>query len=139
MPTDTPTPSYTPSPNPTSTPALDFTIPLPTEIPNISLDTLWNNSITIILAVLGIAAFMGLVYSGVMMVTSGGDAAKFTQARKNIVWILIGILVVTLSYFILVAVYNSFNNGVLMPPETSTTAQPTGNPTVPAVTPRPSP
>lgn len=57
--------------------------------------------VSIIFAFLAAMAFIGIVYSGVMMITAGGDATKFATGKKNLIWSIIGIIVVTLSYFIL--------------------------------------
>src|SRR3989344_3890093 len=59
------------------------------------------NVINLVFAFLAVMAFVGIVYSGVMMITAGGDATKFATGKKNLIWSIIGIVVVTLSYFIL--------------------------------------
>jgi small-conductance mechanosensitive channel len=63
--------------------------------------TLIMTIVSLIFAFLAVMAFGGIIYSGVMMITSGGDATKFAMGKKNLVWSIIGIIVVTLSYFIL--------------------------------------
>ena len=63
--------------------------------------TLIMTVIGLVFAFLAVMAFGGIIYSGVMMITAGGDAAKFASGRKNLIWSIIGIIVVTLSYFIL--------------------------------------
>lgn len=57
--------------------------------------------VSLIFAFLAAMAFLGIVYSGIMMMTAGGDATKFASGKKNLAWSIIGIIVVTLSYFIL--------------------------------------
>lgn len=59
----------------------------------------------LVFAFLALMAFGGLIYSGVMMITSGGDATKFATGRKNLIWSIIGIVVVTLAYTIIKLVY----------------------------------
>ncbi|MDP3992681.1 MAG: hypothetical protein Q8Q05_00460 [bacterium] len=63
--------------------------------------TLIMTVISLIFAFLAVMAFGGIIYSGVTMITSGGDATKFATGKKNLIWSIIGIIVVTLSYFIL--------------------------------------
>lgn len=59
-----------------------------------------------IFAVLGVAAFIGIVYSGFMMVTSGGDATKFAVAKKNLLWSVIGVVVIAVAYMLVGFVYS---------------------------------
>lgn len=63
--------------------------------------TLIMTVVSLIFAFIAAMAFGGIMYSGVMMITSGGDATKFAAGKKNLIWSIIGIIVVTLSYFIL--------------------------------------
>jgi hypothetical protein len=71
-----------------------------------SIDALITNIINLVFLILGIAAFVGVVYSGFMMITSGGDATKFATGRKNLLWAVIGIIVIILSFFLVKTVYN---------------------------------
>lgn len=52
-----------------------------------------------LLLVSGLAA-IAIIYSGLMYITAGGDAEKALKARKNLMWAIIGVVVATLSYFI---------------------------------------
>lgn len=61
---------------------------------------------SLIFAFLAAAAFVGIVYSGFMMITAGGDASKMEAGKKNLIWSIIGIIVVVLSYFIIKFVYS---------------------------------
>ncbi|MEK7170801.1 MAG: hypothetical protein AAB774_00645 [Patescibacteria group bacterium] len=61
---------------------------------------------SLIFAFLAAAAFIGIIYSGVMMITAGGDATKFAAGKKNLVWSIIGIIIVVLSYFIIKFIYS---------------------------------
>lgn len=65
-----------------------------------------NNITDLVFAFIGLMAFIGIVYSGIMMITSGGDASKFEVGKKNLLWSIIGIIVITLSYFIIRFVYS---------------------------------
>ncbi|MDO8649932.1 MAG: hypothetical protein Q7K33_01315 [Candidatus Berkelbacteria bacterium] len=61
---------------------------------------------SLIFAFLAATAFIGIIYSGVMMITAGGDATKFAAGKKNLIWSIIGIIVVVLSYFIIKFMYS---------------------------------
>lgn len=60
----------------------------------------------LIFAFLAAMAFIGIIYSGVMMITAGGDAAKFAAGKKNLIWSIVGVVVIVLSYFIIKFVYS---------------------------------
>jgi hypothetical protein len=45
---------------------------------------------------LGGFALLAILYSGFMYVTAYGDATKMEQAKKNITWVIVGIIVVAL-------------------------------------------
>ena len=49
----------------------------------------------------GAIAFGFLIYGGILFVTSGGDAEKATKARNTILYAIVGIIVVVLSYAII--------------------------------------
>jgi len=48
-----------------------------------------------------IIAFVYLVLYGIKYITSGGDAAKATEARNGIINAIIGIVVISLTFFII--------------------------------------
>lgn len=52
------------------------------------------------LTIIAIGGFLGLVYSGFMFITAGGDPSKAQLAQKNIVWSLTGIALALLSFVI---------------------------------------
>ena len=68
------------------------------------LTKLWTDVSGLVFAFLAVMAFGGIIYSGIMMITSGGDATKFAAGKKNLIWSIIGIVIVVLSYVILVFV-----------------------------------
>lgn len=92
--------------------------PIPTSLPNNGLivDTIFNNVIEVVIIIIAIAAFVAIVYSGVMMITSGGDATKFATARKNLFWAIIGLVVSILSFFLVSTVYDTFKTGTVKGP-----------------------
>lgn len=65
--------------------------------------TLGQNVTTIInyfLGILGLIAVAFLIYSGVLMVTAGGDEGQIEKARKIITYAVIGIVIILLSWTI---------------------------------------
>ncbi len=53
-----------------------------------------------VLAIIFLIAFIYLIISGVKYITSGGDAAKATEARNGVLNAIIGIVIVLLAYVI---------------------------------------
>ena len=70
---------------------------------------------SLVFAFLAVMAFGGIIYSGVIMITASGDATKFATGRKNLMWSIIGIVIVVLSYFILSFVYQFGEDAVKIP------------------------
>jgi len=65
--------------------------------------TLGQNISTIInyfLGLLGLIAVGFLIYAGILMVTAGGNDEQVTKARKVIMYAVIGIVIILLSYTI---------------------------------------
>lgn len=54
--------------------------------------------LSIIIAAL---ALIGLIYSGIMFITAGGDDDKAKKAKQNIIWIITGIVIYILGYLVL--------------------------------------
>jgi len=52
------------------------------------------------LGLLGLIAVAFLIYAGVLMVTAGGNDEQVTKARKVIMYAVIGIVIILLSYTI---------------------------------------
>jgi type IV secretory pathway VirB2 component (pilin) len=71
----------------------------PKSIEEIALDIILN----IILPLIGAVALIFVVYGGVMIMTSAGDPEKLTKAKKTLLWAIIGIIIVVLSYLIVVS------------------------------------
>ncbi len=65
--------------------------------------TLGQNITTIInyfLGMLGLIAVAFLIYSGILMVTAGGNDEQIGKARKIITYAVVGIVIILLSYTI---------------------------------------
>jgi len=98
-----------------------FTLKLPSSVIGVGgVDAAVQTAVDIALAFLAAMAFAGIIYSGVMMITAGGDAAKFAQGRKNLIWAIIGIIVVVLSYAIIREVYILTGNAINPPASPAT-------------------
>ncbi|MCK5611695.1 hypothetical protein KAR91_58030 [Candidatus Pacearchaeota archaeon] len=72
--------------------------------PNVAAQgTLGQNITTVInyfLGLLGLVAVAFLIYAGVLMVTAGGNDEQVTKARKVIMYSVVGIVIILLSYTI---------------------------------------
>jgi hypothetical protein len=72
----------------------------PTASTNATLETLVANGANVYLMIAGMLAFLFLVYSGILYITSAGDAEKAKRAQMGLINVIIGIVVVSLSYVI---------------------------------------
>ena len=59
-----------------------------------------TNVINFFLFAVGIAAVVMIIYGGYLYISSGGDAGKLAKAKNTILWAVIGLAVVVLSYAI---------------------------------------
>jgi len=94
--------------------ATDFKLTLPDSITysgDADFVRVWNSVYNLVFAFLAVMAFVGIVYSGIMMITAGGDSTKFATGKKNLIWAIIGIVVLTISYFVTIFVF-SFIQGI---------------------------
>ncbi len=64
--------------------------------------TIIKGAIDVISFLVGIAAIIGLVVSGLRLITSGGNAESVASARSGITYSLVGIMVVVLAQTIVV-------------------------------------
>lgn len=67
----------------------------------VTLDQLFSGGLNAFITIIAIGAFLSLIYSGFMYITSSGDEAKAETARKNIVWSLTGVILTILSMTII--------------------------------------
>ncbi len=70
----------------------------PTKVNN--LGELITVVINWLLGLMGAAAVVAVVYSGLMYITASNDPAKAEAAKKNLTWAIIGIILVALSFVI---------------------------------------
>lgn len=67
-----------------------------------------SNFIGLIFLVAIILAFFVVIYGGLRWILSGGDKSKIQTARQTIIFAIIGLIVLFLSYFIVNIVTNFF-------------------------------
>jgi len=98
--------TWTPSSN-SATPSNSASTPtkaLDNPLGPIDVNTFIGRVIKGVLGIVGSLALLMIVYGGFTMLTSGGAEAKITKAKGVIVWAVIGLVVIFLSYAILKAV-----------------------------------
>ncbi len=76
----------------------------------ITIGSLIETIINIILYVAGIVAVIYLLYAGIAYITSAGDEAKATKARQGIINAVIGIIIILLAFVIEGAVARIFKS-----------------------------
>lgn len=64
--------------------------------------------IQILLRVAASLIFLGLLWTGVQMLVSGGDDEAMANAKQYFLWVVIGAIVISLAYTIVQIVYNFF-------------------------------
>lgn len=66
-----------------------------------------TNIINYFLGLLGLIAVAFLIYAGILMVTAGGNEEQVGKARKIIMYAVVGIVIILLSYTIVTFVTKS--------------------------------
>lgn len=69
---------------------------------------LLNRIVNLMLALAFPLAFIGIVFSAWKLISSAGNAAALATAKKNIIYITIGIAVLTLGLVVIKVIYNVF-------------------------------
>ena len=64
-----------------------------------------------ILDLAGALAVLAIVYSGLMYITSAGNQEKSEKAKKNLVWAIVGLIIILLSYLVVEWVRNILSTG----------------------------
>lgn len=72
----------------------------PTAVTQQELGTSITTVINYFLGLLGLIAVAFLIYAGILMVTAGGNEEQVSKARKIIMYAVIGIVIILLSYTI---------------------------------------
>lgn len=79
----------------------------------IKLEAVFPSLVRWALTIIAIGAFLGLLYSGFLFITAGGDPSKAQLAHRNILWSLTGIGLALISFLLvqLAANFTSLDSG----------------------------
>ncbi len=80
----------------------EFELPAPEEYntigENTSIRDFIQKVLNFILSFLGLIAIIAIIYAGYMYITAGGDDGQTEKAKKTIIYAIIGLIVVVISY-----------------------------------------
>lgn len=68
-----------------------------------SIGAIIVRALNYLLPLLGGVALVMVIYGGVLFITSSGDPEKLTKAKQTLLWAIIGIIIIVLSYAIVVS------------------------------------
>lgn len=66
-------------------------------LPDISPEIILKNITNIFLIVIGIVAVVSIVYSAIMMIGSNGNSEKVANARRMLIWSVVGLIIAILA------------------------------------------
>jgi len=69
-------------------------------LPFLTWDQLFDKVISLLIGVVAVATLAGIVYSGYMIITAGGDPGQAAKGRSNLLWSLLGLIVAITAYTI---------------------------------------
>jgi bacteriorhodopsin len=69
--------------------------------PNFTLQDLAAKIANIFLLLAGFIAFVYLIYAGILYITAGGNADQAQRAQRAFINVIIGIVIITLSYVVI--------------------------------------
>lgn len=72
------------------------------------LNQLVKTIVNILSVIVGIAAVIMIIISGLKYVTSGGDSGNIATAKSTLIYAIVGIVIVALAQFIVRFVLNAF-------------------------------
>jgi hypothetical protein len=81
-------------------------------------------AVNILSIIVGAAAILMIVVSGLKYITSGGDSNKITSAKNNLIYALIGVAVAALAQLLVHFVLFNANNVSQPPPPPKKASQP---------------
>lgn len=76
-----------------------------------SFEEITNRVITTILGLSGVLALIAFIYGGIIWMISGGDPGKITKGKNMIVWAIIGLVVIFISYAALTFIFGALIGG----------------------------
>ena len=66
-----------------------------------------NKALGATLGMLGVIALVAFIYGGIIWMTSAGDTAKITKARKTMIWAVAGLVIIFAAFSILTLFFNA--------------------------------
>lgn len=83
---------------------------LPSEtVKNANVNTLVGNALSVGMGIIGSISLIVFLYSGIMWMTSGGDATKVGKAQGSMIWGALGLFVIFISYIIVKYLIEGFS------------------------------
>lgn len=76
-----------------------------TDLPALTWQGLLETATAWAAVLVGLAALLGIIYSGYLMVTSSGDPAQMAKAKTNMAWSVGGFVLAVFAYVIVVFVF----------------------------------
>lgn len=67
-----------------------------------------KDAVNVALYMIGVIAVIMIIYAGILYITAAGDAGKLAKAKTAIIWAVVGLVVVILSYAIVNFVIGAF-------------------------------
>lgn len=80
---------------------------------NNSIPELISGIIEYVLLFVGGVLMLMIIYGGVLLITSGSDPDKVTKAKKTLLWAVIGVILIVISYSVVVALKDVVNNNII--------------------------
>lgn len=69
--------------------------------------------IEFVLPFIGGVLILMVIYGGLLYITSGGDPEKLGKAKKTLLWAVLGVILIVISYSIVVALNTVVNTEIL--------------------------
>lgn len=80
------------------------------DVPTLSANQFLTNGLTIMYFLLGAIAIIIIIVSGIMYVTSAGNASSVTKAKNALTYAIVGLVVVLIAYAITAFVTGKFSS-----------------------------
>jgi hypothetical protein len=78
-----------------------------------SIADIISGMIDYILPFIGGILMLMIIYGGVLYITSGGDPDKLQKAKRTILWAVVAVILIAISYSIVVALNKVVNTEIL--------------------------
>lgn len=69
-----------------------------------------TNAINLIFDIAGIIAFIMIIYSSIIYLTSYGEESRIEMAKKTLIWSVVGVIVILLAKSVLIIITKSISN-----------------------------